>query len=129
MRLDHLNLIVPDLAAAQDLFTGVFGFRVPMRRGDALVGLTGSDGFTLVLSASRRFGGDGAPRYPEGFHVGFVQETREAVEALHARLVAAPVELSHAPRMMHGSYGFYFTALGGMLFEISTWLGAGVATE
>ena len=125
MNLNHLNLIVPDLDAAQDLFVGTFGFSVMLRRGDALVALTGTDGFTLVLAASRRFGGDGAPQYPEGFHVGFVQETREAVDALHARLADTAVELSHAPRMMHGSYGFYFTALGGLLFEISTRIGAG----
>ena len=94
-----------------------------LRRGDALVALTGADGFTLVLSDSRRFGGDGAPHYPEGFHVGFVQETREAVDALHARLAATSAELPHAPRMMHGSYGFYCTALGGLLIEISTLVG------
>ena len=127
MKLNHLNLVVPDLDAAQELFIGTFGFGVMLRRGDALVALTGADGFTLVLADSRRFGGDGAPQYPEGFHVGFLQETREAVDALHARLAATSVELSHAPRMMHGSYGFYFTALGGILFEISIWVGAGGA--
>jgi catechol 2,3-dioxygenase-like lactoylglutathione lyase family enzyme len=128
MKLNHLNLVVPDLDAAQELFTGTFGFRVMLRRGDALAALTGTDGFTLVLADSRRFGGDGAPQYPEGFHVGFLQETREAVDALYARLATAPVEIGHAPRMMHGSYGFYFTALGGILFEIGTWAGGGGAT-
>ncbi len=128
MKLNHLNLIVPDLAAAQELFIGTFGFSVMLRRGGALVALTGADSFTLVLADSRCLGGDGAPQYPEGFHVGFLPETREAVDALQARLAATAVELAHAPRTMHGSYGFYFTALGGILFEISTWIGAGDAT-
>jgi len=128
MKLDHLNLVVPDLDAAQELFTTTFGFDLTMRRGAALAALTGEDGFTLVLADSRRCGGDGAPRYPKTFHVGFLQESREAVDALHARLAAAPVELGQAPRMMHGSYGFYCTALGGILFEISTQVGAGGAT-
>lgn len=125
MKLNHLNLVVPDLDAARELFTDGFGFDVTLRRGDALVALSGDGGFTLVLADSRRFGGDGAPRYPETFHVGFLQETRAAVDALYARLATAAVELSHAPRPMHGSYGFYFTALGGILFEISTWVGIG----
>jgi catechol 2,3-dioxygenase-like lactoylglutathione lyase family enzyme len=128
MKLNHLNLVVPDLDAAQELFTATFGFDLLLRRGDALAALVGEDGFTLVLADSRRSGGDGVPRYPETFHVGFLQETRAAVDALHASLAAAPVELGHAPRLMHGSYGFYFTALGGILFEISTWVGAGGGT-
>lgn len=127
MNLNHLNLVVPDLDAAQELFTTAFGFGTMLRRGNALVALTGADGFTLVLSESRRFGGPDVPQYPEGFHVGFLQETREAVDALHMRLAAAPVAIGHAPRLMHGSYGFYFTALGGILFEISTWVGNGDA--
>ena len=129
MHLNHLNLVVPDLDAAQELFTGVFGFDVVLRRGDALAALTGERGFTLVLSDSRRFGGDGAPRYPEGFHIGFLQETRAAVDALYARLATAPVEVGHAPRTMHGSYGFYCTALGGLLIEISTPIVAVSAVE
>jgi len=128
MKLNHLNLVVPDLDAAQELFTGTFGFGVTLRRGDTLAALTDEGGFTLVLADSRRFGGDGAPRYPETFHVGFLQETCAAVDALYVRLATAPVELSHAPRPMHGSYGFYCTALGGLLIEISTWVGTGEAT-
>lgn len=113
MKRNHLNLVVPDRDAAQELFVDIFGFMVLLRRGDALAVLTGEDGFTLVLADSRRFGGDGAPRYPETFHIGFLQETREAVDALYARRTTAPVELGHAPRMLHGSYGCYRTALGG----------------
>ncbi len=128
MKLNHLNLVVPDLDVAQEFFTTLFGFDLAMRRGDALAVLNDEAGFTLVLADSRRFGTDTPPRYPGTFHVGFLQETREAVDTLHARLAAASVELSHAPRMTHGSYGFYFTALGGILFEISTWVDAGGAS-
>jgi catechol 2,3-dioxygenase-like lactoylglutathione lyase family enzyme len=58
--------------------------------------------------------------YPEPFHVGFRLESRAAVDALHARLVDAGVEVLMAPRAMRGSWMFYFKAPGDVLVEASS---------
>jgi catechol 2,3-dioxygenase-like lactoylglutathione lyase family enzyme len=76
------------------------------------------DGFTLVISDPTKFGGDHAV-YPEGFHVGFLLDTAEHVDATYARLAAGGLGVEPGPRDRRGSYGFYFRALGGILFEVS----------
>ncbi len=77
------------------------------------------EGFTLVLSDPRRFGGSGAS-YPVGFHVGFLLDTPGEVDATYARLTAGGLEIENGPRNIRDSYGFYFHALGGVMFEVST---------
>lgn len=118
MRLNHLNLAVDDLAGARAFFETLFDFATLDQRGDALVVMTDGAGFTLVLSGARAFGGD-APRYPKPFHVGFILDAPDAVDRVYARLSAAGVPLGRAPGATHGTYGFYFEALGGILFEVS----------
>lgn len=108
MQLNHLNLCVDDLAAARDFFVSAFDFALLGDKGGAIV----SQGFTLVLADVSRFGGEVPVRYPKGFHVGFLQETHDKVDAIYARLVAAGITPDHAPRNINGNYGFYFTALG-----------------
>jgi len=116
MKLNHLNLVVADVAAARQLFETHFGFRHQLTRGaNALAILEGSDGFVLVLA-------HGAPpvQYPKPFHIGFFCPTREEVQAKHAELHAAGLSPEMEPRMVHGSFGFYFTALdGGLLIEVA----------
>ena len=119
MRLNHVNLVVEDLNGAQDFFRRFFGFVLLDRKGDAVAIMDDGDGFTLVLSNALAFGGEVPVLYPEGFHVGFILETREAVDRVHERLGAAGVDAGRGPRPMRESYGFYFEALGGILFEIS----------
>jgi catechol 2,3-dioxygenase-like lactoylglutathione lyase family enzyme len=111
--LNHLNLVVPDLEAAEAFFAEHFGFTVRTRHA-ALVVLDGADGFVLVLSRARD-----TASYPPAFHVGFLVADASAVDAEYARLTAAGLEIPKAPRDLRGSYGFYFQALGGLLFEIS----------
>jgi len=89
------------------------------QKGEAIVILTDGHGFTLVLSDVVRFGGEAPPRYPEGFHVGVILDGPDAVDSLHGRLAAAGIALGHRPRTVHGNYGFYFTALETILFEVS----------
>lgn len=115
MKLNHLNLAVPDVVAARQLFETHFGFRHQLTRGaDALAILEGRDGFVLVLTRS-------APpvQYPAPFHLGFFCETRDEVSAKHAELQAAGWSVEMEPRMVHGSFGFYFTALDGLLIEVA----------
>ena len=111
--LNHLNLVVSDLDAAEAFFTGHFGFAVRTRHAALLV-LDGEAGFVLVLSLARE-----AVSYPAGFHVGFLVADEEAVDAEYARLTAAGLPIPKPPREMRGSYGFYFHALDDLLFEVS----------
>ncbi len=117
MKLNHLNLCVGDLTEARTFFERHFDFQCLGQKGQALVVLADCHGFTLVLSDPRQFGGE-APGYPEGFHVGFLLDIPEQVDQVYDRLAMAGVATEQRPRKLRGSYTFYFTALGGILFEV-----------
>ncbi|MEO7715426.1 MAG: VOC family protein [Capsulimonas sp.] len=115
MTLNHLNLCVRDVPEARTLFTTYFGFRaLTEKEKPPLAVLEGENGFVLVLS---RFT-DETPVYPKAFHIGFMQESPEKVWEVYRTLQAGGVTLPHEPRPVHGSFGFYFTALGGILIEV-----------
>ena len=117
MRLNHLDLATPDLAATRDFFTAHLGFSLIETRGqDGLAILKDGTGLVLVLSRLRR---TGAQTWPEGFHIGFHLESEAAVHALHARLVGTGVEIDAAPSIQRGALGFYFTAPGDIPVEVA----------
>lgn len=118
MRLNHLNLCVRDLSEAKDLFQNLFDFEVEQQKGDAILVMNDRCGFTLVLSNPQAFGGE-APVYPEGYHVGFIVDTPEEVDRFCDRLTAASMHDGTRPRNIRGGYSLYFTALGGILFEVT----------
>jgi catechol 2,3-dioxygenase-like lactoylglutathione lyase family enzyme len=119
MKLNHLNLVVDDLAAATALFIDLFDFSLIRSGGEMLAILSDQSGFTLVLMNAHRDGPTGDPIYPAGFHIGFILPSREDVDAMHARVSAYGIPLGQTPARSHGDYGFYFTALNGILFEIA----------
>jgi catechol 2,3-dioxygenase-like lactoylglutathione lyase family enzyme len=112
MRLNHLNLIVDDLAAARSFFTELFDFELVRSGGDQLAILTDGRGFTLVLMT-------GAMAYPDSFHIGFIVDSHEAVEAQYERALTYGIPVEQPPARRHGSYAFYFRALNGILFEVA----------
>jgi catechol 2,3-dioxygenase-like lactoylglutathione lyase family enzyme len=120
MKLNHVNLTTTDIEGDREMFERYFGLRALVMRGKTLAVMEDDEGMVLVLNDFSRKRGDFA--YPEDFnvlHVGFIQETAEAVNAIHARLVAdgwdAPV-----PRDYHGAWTFYFKAKGGYFIEVAT---------
>ena len=116
MQLNHLNLAVPNIAEARHFFETVFGFHCVDTKGDALAVLEGQDGFTLVLSHLDK---DDAIIYPKDFHIGFILETQEQVQATFERLQSAGINLPHPPRIMRGSFIFYCRVLDTVLLEVS----------
>jgi catechol-2,3-dioxygenase len=118
MQLNHLNLCVNDLAEARTFFQTCFDFQCLEQKKDAIAVMSDGHGFTLVLSSSQAFGKQTLP-YPEGFHIGFILASGEQVDQTYRRLSAAKIALSQEPRKIRGSYGFYFTALNQILFEVS----------
>jgi len=125
MRFNHLNLCVDDLNEARDFFETYLDLQFVEQKGAAIVVMSDGHGFTLVLSHLRISGGE-PQQYPDGFHVGFIVETPQQVDQAYQayqayqRLISAPVELAHEPRNIRNTYTFYFTALNGVLFEVSS---------
>jgi catechol 2,3-dioxygenase-like lactoylglutathione lyase family enzyme len=115
MRLNHLNLTVPDVARTRTFFETYFGFRCVAERGrGALVVLADEAGFILTLN---NFEKATEVEYPGAFHVGFMQEGREQVDALYRRLKADGID-AEPPKEFHGAWTFYFRAPGGFLVEV-----------
>ncbi|MEO6151992.1 MAG: VOC family protein [Croceibacterium sp.] len=117
MRLNHLDLAVPDVIASRDFFSTFLGFTDHQTLGQGgLAILKAGDGMTLVLSRLQR---TGEQAYPEGFHIGFHLTGREEVIALYHRLITESSVTPSEPRIQRGAFGFYFTAPGNILIEVA----------
>ncbi|HEY5078842.1 MAG TPA: VOC family protein [Opitutaceae bacterium] len=115
MKLKHLNICTAEVGAAADFFVKYFGFtRIPTRAPDDVAVVHDDDGFSLLFS---NFDKKSKPTYPEGFHFGFILDTREEVNRLFGRLQAAGFA-SKPPREMHGSWTFYFRPPGDFTLEV-----------
>jgi catechol 2,3-dioxygenase-like lactoylglutathione lyase family enzyme len=115
MKLNHLNLTVPDVPRTREFFETYFGFQCLLEKGrDALAVLADESGFILSLN---NFGKASEVEYPGAFHIGFMQESRERVDEIHERLKAGGFD-ADPPREFHGAWTFYFRAPGGFLVEV-----------
>jgi len=116
MRLNHLDLSVPDVAQSRAFFENYFGLRciVAVSRGDDDVAvLTDEQGCAMTLNNL-----DKRPvEYPGGFHVGFMQDSRERVNEIHERLKCDGFDVE-LPREYHGAWTFFFRAPGGFDIEV-----------
>ena len=116
MKINHLNLSVTDVPRTARFLAEFFGLRITEQKGrDALAVLYDDNGFSLILS---NFDCKTVPSYPRDFHLGFIQQDREQVSGLHARLQTAGYAV-RPPQGMHGSWGFYFHAPGNIQVEVS----------
>lgn len=108
MKLNHLNLTVPDVAATRAFFENHFQFRCTDEKGDnMLVVLYGKDDFILTVM-SESFNRNSNHIYPDAFHLGFILDTQDEVDALYKQLLDAAVRLDKPPGKIRNSYGFYF---------------------
>lgn len=117
MTLNHLNLSVRDVTEAKNFFETYFDFRVLEEKDRPPLTVMIDEG-NFVLTVSRLT--SEKPVYPKGFHVGFFQPDQAHVWKLYHKLQTggfAPRE----PGPVHGSFGFYLEALGGVLIEVSCW--------
>jgi catechol 2,3-dioxygenase-like lactoylglutathione lyase family enzyme len=115
MILNHINLGVTDVPATVAMFETYFG----LRRADGLPFGSkmaflhdDSDALISVFKAS-----DVA--YPQVFHIGFMQPSREEVLRIHASLQSGGFH-PEEPREEHGRFTFYFQAPGGFTVEVNT---------
>ena len=120
MKLNHINLTSIDVPADVAMYETYFGLRKSVMRGKTLAVMHDDDGMLLVLNdfAKKR----GSFAYPEDsdvHHIGFIQESREHVDAVYARLKTGGWDVPE-PRDYHGAWTFYFKARGGYFVEVAT---------
>jgi catechol 2,3-dioxygenase-like lactoylglutathione lyase family enzyme len=119
--LNHTNLTTYDVPALKDFFCTVFGFHLDTMRNDKLAVMRNAEGFVLTLMFDKRMTPEQG--YPGQFHVGFLQESPEAVDAVHRALMAREYKAPEPGKLNRGgppTYGFYCDAPGGVVVEVST---------
>src|SRR5215510_4243630 len=85
MKLNHLNLTVTDVIATRRFLEKYFGLRARegARENPGFDVLFNDHGLVLTLIQGRK----GVEiRYPETFHIGFIQESKERVNEINRRL-------------------------------------------
>jgi catechol-2,3-dioxygenase len=118
MILNHINLVVSDVAEAIKLFETYFDFECVNVKGDNSVAiLNGSDGFTLVIMASKT----GQPIYPAAFHIGFMLDSKEQVMKTYDALKKGGIEVGQKPSKIRDSFGFYLN-FDGIMIEVGHYL-------
>ena len=116
MKLNHLNLTVTDASEARKFLEKYFGLR-SRERGeddDRFAIMLDDNGLVLTLM---KVGEATEVHYPGSFHIGFIQESEERVNAINERLKIDGYEVK-PPRRFHGSWTFYFRAPGGFTIEV-----------
>ncbi len=138
-RLNHIDLVVPNVKENRAFFEKYFGFRSIVDRGDKLVVMTDGAGFALTLSSpeqgaeidqfqrdpekaskEKEPAGPDAKKpveYPKGFHIGFMQDSREKVDEIYKQLKDGGVTVER-PREYHGAWTFFVPAPGGYYVEV-----------
>lgn len=106
MKLNHINLVVADVAATIQLFEKHFNFRCTETKGNGIVAiLKAPDGFTLVIMKPKNMEFE----YPQAFHIGFMQDNIQQVSAIYLKLKEAGINVGEEPKNIRDSFGFYFT--------------------
>ena len=117
MKLNHINLPVGDVGATKDFFARYFGMKLEFELPKNVMAMMRDDaGLVLILSHFDKKAGE--VHYHPDFHVGFLVDSNEEVDAVRARLVAGGLEVEAPKRRQGGRYGFYYPAPGGFELEV-----------
>jgi catechol 2,3-dioxygenase-like lactoylglutathione lyase family enzyme len=108
MNLNHINLSVPDLAAARAFFETYLDFVCQDgKQNDVLSVLNGADDFILVLM-SQQMNREGNHTYPDSFHIGFYLKDEKEVLDKFEQLSAAGLIMQQEPQKIRRVFGFYY---------------------
>lgn len=108
MKLNHLNLSVPDIPSARSFFETYLDFTcTDSKLNDTLSVLNGEDGFILVLM-SQHMNRNGNNAYPDSFHIGFYLKNEAEVLAKFEQLTNAGFILEQEPQRIRKVFGFYY---------------------
>jgi lactoylglutathione lyase len=110
VKLNHLHLTVTDVEATAAFLAKYFGLR-DLGGNKGMGFMFDDDGLVLTLMR-----GKGKISYPGHFHIGFHQESKEAVDELYGRMKADGIT-GEPPQYSHG-YTFYVQAPGGFTVEV-----------
>ena len=114
MKLNHVDLQVPDVQEAAAFFERWFAFeRQTKPSSPAIAILRGEGDFTLVLE--QRAEGE---RYPGNFHVGFLLDNEADVIAFHRRAREGGLPISELQREGRAVLA-YLRGPGDLLIEVS----------
>ncbi len=120
MKLNHINLYSHDTEADRTMFEQYFGLRTLVVRGTKMAIMQDDDGLVLIVNHfDSKLDGFDYPKSLDILHIGFIQESREAVDAMYVRLSEDGWE-TQTPHETHGAWSFYFRAKGGYLIEVTT---------
>ncbi|ETC99008.1 VOC family protein [Asaia lannensis] len=120
MKLNHINLYSHDMEADRVMFEQYFGLQTLVVRGSRMAIMQDDDGLILIVNHfDRQLDGFEYPRNLDILHIGFILRSREAVDALFARLKVDGWE-TQMPHKTHGAWSFYFRAKGGYFIEVTT---------
>ncbi|MEP6684672.1 MAG: VOC family protein [Parafilimonas sp.] len=105
MKLNHINLVVSDVANTIHFFEKYFNFTCIEIKGDNIVAvLNGAGDFTLVIMKNK----DGNIVYPDAFHIGFILDNKEEVITTYQQLKNDGIDVGNKPKNIRDSFGFYF---------------------
>jgi predicted enzyme related to lactoylglutathione lyase len=105
MKLNHINLVTSNVAEATRFFETYFNFNCTDIKGDNIVAvLKGSGDFTLVIMKGK----ESDPIYPNAFHIGFMLDSVEEVNATFEKLKMGGIVEGQEPKKIRDSFGFYF---------------------
>ncbi len=115
MILNHLNLTVTDVIAAENFLIKYFGMRSERKEKDNRnFGAVFDDhGFVLTLMKA---GHTTEVRYPGYFHIGFGQQSEQHVDEIYQRLKDDGFAVE--PPQRHHAWTFYVDAPGGFTVEV-----------
>jgi catechol 2,3-dioxygenase-like lactoylglutathione lyase family enzyme len=114
MRLNHLDVPVPDTDLVARFFERHFGMRRIFERADGLIVLLDEADFALTLSPQRR-----AEALPHGFHVGFNVAHEDIVTGIYEQLGGLNVPIQRALGTISGALSFQCLAPGGLVVEMA----------
>lgn len=119
MRINHLDVHVPDVQRTAAVLVTHFGFRQEFAR-DGLIVLRDEADFELVVSQPvAGFGtSDQVSLGTSTYHIGFMLESADSVDKMYANLQLADVELNRPPKAIRGGWLFYCMAPGRIQIEI-----------
>lgn len=112
MKINHINLTVADVGAAEAFLATYFGLR-SQGGNKNFKAMFDDDGLVLTLMKGKRAV---EVKYPETFHIGFIQASEADVTAMYERLKADGYDV--APPERHHAWTFYVQAPGGFTVEI-----------
>jgi catechol-2,3-dioxygenase len=116
MKLNHLNLTVTNVPETCKFLEKYFGMQGKF--GNNNIAFLYDDNAMVLTLTSMKVGRESEVKYPANFHIGFIQESEERVNKINKQLSADGFDVP-PPSRQHGSWTFYFLALGGFTIEVS----------